>query len=990
MKNKVNNFYRCFISHVPKGRAGIIRNENGTAMVIALLIMILLLGFVALAISRTTSETVASSNDAAESRAFDAAHASLEIMTRNFNKIFEVKLNPDLSDEEHIKTQKPPVFEDNYDFLQDIDQTADTKAVLLTEGQFQGLTALQDKWELNTTATDIVQGVQVQLKRRFLNNRIPIFQFGIFYDDDLEFHPGPRFNFGGRVHSNGSLFLASPDNGGLYFSSKVSAKNHVYTDVQKNGFSYANWGDNVHIRNASGNFVRLRNFMGSALQTPNNGSPVTTNPAPAIPLPTAYANANWPTDRGAFQGNLLANQKSLDLPLKLKTNIAGTKLDLVELVKRGKAVGDVANDEDGNLVPVTAATRDDKITASERYYNKTGIRVNIADSKTKLPGCAAAALPTNRCGIRLEGKSDGLGLEPPAGEARGYLPRAMRDGYQATRINGERFFIPGRQMWIKIETVIYNAVTQVYDTVDITEDILSLGVTERAPMLGTDFIITETAYSLNGFPDSRSIIKLQRFMFAGASVPNTTGAISGEDYLTGLTPTSVPFQSANFTSTSILPVSLSRHNYVLAGDVTAGSCATGTLGVVKNGGDYSGNSFTGDNRAHWKNATVGPLDAVTECVVPFPINMFDTREGLYNDTDSVFNPISVYAANVPWAGVMSMVDIDVANLKNFLDGDHNARMPNGLVSADIPQPNNIAPKSGGWVFYVSDRRGDYDFDGEYDMEDIFGNNDGVLQPGEDLQKPGQPGFGVLQTDFINEAVRYTGAGNTVSPDIAAVFDHKYYRRGVRLVRGQTLPGIYDTANPKNTKGFTVASENAVYVQGNYNASGVASVGDPTPHTDYIPLSTSSGNIPASVVADAITILSNNWRDANSFASPFDRTGRTASQTFTRFAMIGGDSLTSLHATPNQGGDNARMSGGVHNFKRFLENWTGDSLFYSGSLVNLFNSRNNNGAFKCCERVYRPPNRNWVFDATFLDINRLPPGTPFFQSIQITGFQRVGD
>ncbi|CAN5735635.1 hypothetical protein BH20ACI4_BH20ACI4_06310 [soil metagenome] len=34
------------------------------------------------------------------------------------------------------------------------------------------------------------------------------------------------------------------------------------------------------------------------------------------------------------------------------------------------------------------------------------------------------------------------------------------------------------------------------------------------------------------------------------------------------------------------------------------------------------------------------------------------------------------------------------------------------------------------------------------------------------------------------------------------------------------------------------------------------------------------------------------------------------------------------------------------------------------------------------------NRNWIFDTTFLDPNRLPPGTPFFQSIQLTGFQRL--
>ena len=40
-----------------------------------------------------------------------------------------------------------------------------------------------------------------------------------------------------------------------------------------------------------------------------------------------------------------------------------------------------------NITAVTAATTDDPITAAERYYNKTGIRVSLADPKAKLPGC---------------------------------------------------------------------------------------------------------------------------------------------------------------------------------------------------------------------------------------------------------------------------------------------------------------------------------------------------------------------------------------------------------------------------------------------------------------------------------------------------------------------------------------------------------------------------------------------------------------------------
>ncbi|MEO6051462.1 MAG: hypothetical protein ABIP78_09035 [Pyrinomonadaceae bacterium] len=281
------------------------------------------------------------------------------------------------------------------------------------------------------------------------------------------------------------------------------------------------------------------------------------------------------------------------------------------------------------------------------------------------------------------------------------------------------------------------------------------------------------------------------------------------------------------------------------------------------------------------------------------------------------------------------------------------------------------------------------------MEDAYGNHESILQLGEDTNKNG-----TLQRELSNDAAPYTGTGSNISLDIAAVFEHKHFRRGVRLINGVTgppgsrvvqTPGGYDTVTtPANTRGFTVASENAVYVQGNYNASGIVSVGTPTPYCDYIPLCTSSGDIPASVASDAVIILSNAWQDSNSFVSPFNLGGRQATDTFDRFAMLSGDALTSLNDTPNQGGGDPKMNGGVHNFKRFLEDWGGDRLSYSGSLINLFNSHNNNGPFKCCNHVYSPPSRNWVFDATFLDIDRLPPGTPYFQYIQTTGFQRTND
>jgi hypothetical protein len=81
-------------------------------------------------------------------------------------------------------------------------------------------------------------------------------------------------------------------------------------------------------------------------------------------------------------------------------------------------------------------------------------------------------------------------------------------------------------------------------------------------------------------------------------------------------------------------------------------------------------------------------------------------------------------------------------------------------------------------------------------------------------------------------------------------------------------------------------------------------------------------------------------------------------------------------------------GGVHNFLRFLEDWTGQTLNYGGSMVSLFYSTYNTGTFKCCnDAVYHPPNRNYQFDTDFQDPAKLPPGTPMFRDINNLSFRQ---
>lgn len=991
-------------------------SERGSAVVIALFVLLLVSAFAVLAISRTASEASAMGNEASEGRTFYAAQGSLEYMTRTFNKVFELKLTPSTSDEAAVRdgTKVPNLAIEQggqFTFTNELLQTKLPEAVTLTANPYAGLYALRDHWRLRTTATDTTTRTQVQLTRNILNDRIPIFQFGIFYEDDLELFRPPLFSFGGRVHSNRHFFL-SPGSEGVYFDSRVTAHGHIITQSWRNGYTGDSGNNKTYIKNASGANRQLLPTEGSVL----NGTPniFASNPD----LPESRRNSSFLSQTAKFDGNLQAEVPELKLPLK----VAGSP-DLAEMVRRGKAVpdsngGDLVNNN-GTVEAVTTPTRDGDIMKAERFANKTGIRVSLADSKAKLPGCASGSglsPVSGDCGVRLDGHISG-GTDPiptptaspmPSPEvvstwSRGYQPKAMKLngtdttwGYKPTRLNGERFHTgSGREVWIKIETVETNATDGSIITKDITQDILALGLTYDAPSAmgipgyqGSGCSITDngtptspsgnitstSAQTATTCPDSRSVIRLQRFAIPGDDLPENDNTIS---HRSGL-------------------------NYVQRFDGADGDdIKYGCIGIPSScdAEDIVPTNWNSNaDRERWGHFKLAFGD---EAVVPFPVKMFDTREGLYFDlksttyysaSSSMFNNFQ----RIPWNGVMGMVDVDIANLRRFLRGDFNGLFPTdtpfatgagrGLRNTDIPDVN-------GWVVYVSDRRGDWDFDGKYDMEDIYGaepGNDGTMQKGEDLDPVGTYGHGVLNTDFLNdEAARYD---EPEDPDTVAVIDHPFYRRGVRLINGTTLPGVYDSATPANTKGFTFSSENGVYVQGNYNATHVTSVPSTgnTPFNDYRPFN-DAVHIPASVVADAVTILSNNWTDAQSFTSSWDKTTyRQATETTIRFALIAGDTIASKEATPNQGGISPRLNGGVHNFKRFLERWTGDNLNYAGSLINLFNSRNNNGPFKCCNTVYDPPRRNWVFDSTFLDPTRLPPGSPFFQYVQTTGFERTNN
>ena len=226
--------------------------------------------------------------------------------------------------------------------------------------------------------------------------------------------------------------------------------------------------------------------------------------------------------------------------------------------------------------------------------------------------------------------------------------------------------------------------------------------------------------------------------------------------------------------------------------------------------------------------------------------------------------------------------------------------------------------------------------------------------------PTQIDMGVLEHWIPHTAIvtNQYPVGSGTQPNILYVNDFRTVTNlhAVRLWNGSIIP---TNAGPSGAAtGFTIATPNPLYVRGNYNL----------PNAGHVGSTNTSATFPASLVSDAITILSSSWTDSGYGNGSTALDSRGAVNTTVNAAIIAG----SVYSTGTASGE---WSGGVHNLPRLLETWSGDTLTLNSSLVNLYNSVRANTQFQNPGVYYRAPARNFNFDQNFLTAAKLPPGTP---------------
>jgi len=945
-------------------------SSRGFTLIAALLIMVLLSGVAVGLLFLVTNEFRMGGNDLEANQAYYGAESGMEKLTADLSSLYSQYQVPNNAQIQNLVTSPPTsTMIPGMNYIETINYPLDASGNpvsgwnTVSAGTNQGLYAEVIPMTMSVIATR-PGGASANVTRKVEVALIPVFQFGVFCGYDCSYFAGPNFGFGGRVHTNQNLFLASGLN--LVFNDKISAFQQIIMDQLENGHpTTVNYGGTVFVPKASSGCVLDGTF-------PPTGANCVALPGPGtVPgdaswsggyPPTGSVNINFPSisagsTLNGFVTNSTTGAKNMQLPFVQNSCTSNPPpcTDPISIVRKPQV---------GETLTSTLGT--------SRLYNKAQIRILLADTQVDLhPERGAIA--------------DGQDYQFPTAAA---TPFILADG-----VTKEYFgwATPGSNGWIN---PLSNGVLQNWaggfpligeltgpgtgptSPANMTGPWLRVeylnnagawvGVTTEWLKLGFGrfFDIVPTSPSSNPVDPNAILILQQLRPTLGAGAGHGTGT-GGNWYPINLYDAREGEMRdnaiADTTSGTKVYSTCSVNGIMNAVDLDVGNLAKWLKGTIPGSGasvNYTNEHgyvlYFSDHRGmlpstHPSNGGQTPAGVINgesglEDVVNSSQNLTSTTP------DGVLEPATYYT--------YSPEDVDQ---NGFLDNWGEKNIGYGF------QINTGAPLNSYQRIPVANP-------GAFNSADCASYN-----PGTTTTPLPVPTAASLLTGNTDQE----GLANPVSGA----------RHVLKLVDGAMSPGlvsylpiqpaasacVQNALAPTGCGGFTIASENPVYIQGNYNTN----PSDPFWATAFNATPTQTSHSAAAIIADSVTVLSNQWSDMNSMIFPTSAGNRVpTAPAYYRAAIAAGKNIP----FPVPGWTNAAMDlgtdGGLHNFLRYLENWGGQTLNYDGSLVSMYYSEYNTGIYKDGPggAVYSPPPRNYFFDVLFLSPTNLPPATPQFQDI----------
>ncbi len=320
-------------------------NQNGFALLSAMfliVVMVSLFGAYAI-VTRTEQSLVKATRDSATG--FNAAEAGLNLRADDIRSVFldfdrptgTAPASLDACDSGSLgagdyvcKTYSLQNGHNATTFIQP--DAANPIYTIIPPGEpFAGLKTQEYRYTVTSVGRNDTHSNEAILDLTFKSRLVPLFQFAIFFAEDLEFFNGATMNVSGPVHTNGDIYLSPQDGGATNYSGQITVAGNFFRG-QKSQSTCSGYTGTVSVMDPS-SYVNMPGCSGSRSQITN-----VTNWHDNIMLGVKPVTLPSPEEMDAFSNGEYWQRADVRIALRLTSGglpLTTNAADGVEVVDQG-------------------------------------------------------------------------------------------------------------------------------------------------------------------------------------------------------------------------------------------------------------------------------------------------------------------------------------------------------------------------------------------------------------------------------------------------------------------------------------------------------------------------------------------------------------------------------------------------------------------------------------------------------------------------------
>ncbi len=220
-----------------------LRGEQGMVLLVVLVLLSGLLMIVGLAAVRSTRSAEITTSQVDATKVFYKAEGVAEWASDELRTLLDNVIDPTTG---QLEALTPPTLVSGAVEVFSVQKDGPLTQERISSGDYTGLDGFVQRYRIRVRVAG--KRRDAEIVREIQHQFIPLFQFGVFYEKDLEIFPGPPMTFTGPIHTNANLYMGAENQ--IQCQSTVTAVGH-YWHYRKDG-GHAEPTGAVNIKDPSG------------------------------------------------------------------------------------------------------------------------------------------------------------------------------------------------------------------------------------------------------------------------------------------------------------------------------------------------------------------------------------------------------------------------------------------------------------------------------------------------------------------------------------------------------------------------------------------------------------------------------------------------------------------------------------------------------------------------------------------------------------------